>query len=165
MFSSQRIYTSSLAPADLQKEITEVFQAFESNSQLSITDEQRPFDADFEQGIWSLSPRDMEKGEERFRIWGEIQAYEEQGSRFIFQAKASKRQKWSLFKDSLYGLFLTAFTAFMEVIQEIPLIVVILSIPIMLIFVGVYLKKSQQKILSYRWDQLDKNLGELARPL
>lgn len=162
MFSSQRTYTSSLAPEVLQKELKLAFQAFENNEAHAIEDEHRPFEARFEQGIWSLHPRDMEKGDERFHISGKLEAHEDQGSKLLFRAEASKGQKWSLFKDSLYGLFLTIFTAFMEIVQDIPLSLVIASIPIMLIFAGVYLQKSQKKILDYRWDQLDKNLGELA---
>lgn len=162
MFSSQRIYNSKLAPEVLQKELTLAFQAFDYGDAHAIQDEHRPFEAHFEHGIWSLHPRDMEKGEERFHISGKLESLEDQGSRLLFRAEASKSQKWSLFKDSLYGLFLTIFTAFMEIVQDIPLLVVIASIPVMLIFVGVYLQKSQKKILDYRWDQLDKNLGELA---
>ena len=163
LFTSHRIYTSPLAPELLQKELKQAFQAFESQADLSIKDEHRPFDASYENGRWNLSPRDIEKGEERFLIRGKVEANQEEGSRFVFEAKASRRQKWSLFKDSLYGLFLTAFTALMEVMQDMPLSLILLSIPIMLIFVGIYLRKSQQKILSYRWEQLDKNLGELAQ--
>ncbi|MEO1217224.1 MAG: hypothetical protein AAFY45_27100 [Bacteroidota bacterium] len=163
LFTSQRIYTSPLAPELLQKELKQVFQAFESHADLSIKDEHRPFDASFEKGLWKLSPRDIEKGEERFLIRGKVESHQEEGSQFVFEAKASKRQKWSLFKDSLYGLFLTTFTALMEVMQDMPLALILVSIPIMLIFVGVYLRKSQQKILNYRWEQLDKNLGELAQ--
>lgn len=163
LFTSQRIYTSPLAPELFQKELKQIFQAFESHADLSIKDEQRPFDASFENGNWKLSPRDIEKGEERFLIRGKVEANQAEGSRFVFEAKASKRQKWALFKDSLYALFLTAFTALMEVMQEMPLSIILVSIPIMLIFVGVYLRNSQQKILSYRWEQLDKHLGELAQ--
>ena len=162
LFSSKRIYTSSLAPESLQKELSLAFQSFERTDEHSIQDEHRPFEASFDQGVWSLHPRDTTKGEERFLICGIVVPNQEDGSQLIFQAKASKAQKWSLFKDSLYGLFLTIFTAFMEIIQEMPLSLVAASIPVMLIFVGVYLRKSQHKILTYRWDQLDKNLGDLA---